>query len=223
MTQKNSYRKEAPLTSTNKGSKRRTQGRGKKKRLPSPQEDLDAVAGKQVILRPRLGGEEGGSSGGDASDATDGGDAEPVVYYYDPRALPRASSRDESVPELALPEVVYDAAGRALSLAQVHAGGRNEVFLEVRPGASWGSGGGGGGGDGSVHWTDRWTSFQDKIRVDAAAAGRRASSQDQLIVFLTVATMAVVVGALSAKRLRSRHLLESCLHPELDEEWDAED
>ena len=142
------------------------------------------------------------------------------MYYYDPRALRSpAAGRGTAAPELALPEVVYTPAGRALRLEQVHAGGRNEVFLEVRPRAVWGADLSG--------WNGRWATLQARLRDGADAAGGTAAggaprSQDQLIVLFTVATMVVMVGALSAKRLRSRKLLESCMHPELDEDWEED-
>ena len=39
-------------------------------------------------------------------------------------------------------------------------------------------------------------------------------AQDQMIIISTVATMALLVGALSARRLRSRHFLSSCIENE---------
>ena len=39
-------------------------------------------------------------------------------------------------------------------------------------------------------------------------------AQDQMIIVSTVATMALLVGALSARRLRSRQLLSSCIENE---------
>lgn len=39
-------------------------------------------------------------------------------------------------------------------------------------------------------------------------------AQDQMIIVSTVATMALLVGALSARRLRSRHFLSSCIENE---------
>ena len=57
----------------------------------------------------------------------------------------------------------------------------------------------------------------------AGSASSWHSSQDQLIVLFTVATMAIMVGAISAKRLRNQHILESCLHPDLNEDDDLDD
>ncbi|KAL9181693.1 hypothetical protein ACHAXT_012036 [Thalassiosira profunda] len=207
------------------------------KALPSPQEDLDAVAGKQVILRPRLSNEANEADSpakgaalppmGSAKEGTGGGgEAEPAVYYYDPQALQSAASASstntktgdaEAAPELTLPAVVYDSSGRALKLEEVHAGGRNEVFLEVQPRAVWADGLASSAA-GAVPSQRGFASTS--AGSSAASAGGRG--QDQYIVLATVATMSLLVGALSAKRLRNRRLLEGCLHPELDDECDDE-
>mmetsp|Transcript_1475 Transcript_1475/g.3144 ORF Transcript_1475/g.3144 Transcript_1475/m.3144 type:complete len:959 (+) Transcript_1475:306-3182(+) len=206
-------------------------------------DDLDVVSGKQVILRPRLVNDDVIESNpkqsvlppmGSAVDVDSS--AGPVVYYYDPRTLHQSPSDNADnngemdAPELTLPEIVYDSSGRALDLEQVHAGGRNEVFLEVKPRAVWGSD--------LEGWSDRLSSIQSKLQFNPLNLGENlgggsnnnnnnnnggtSQSQDQLIVLCTVATMAVMVGALSAKRLRSKKLLESCMHPELDEDWEED-
>lgn len=196
-------------------------------------EDLDVVAGKQVILRPRLNNNDAvatpadlrpiGASLASVEGSGGQGNAEPVVYYYNPLALhaPSQGRGEMDAPELTLPEVVYTAAGHALPLDRVHAGGRNEVFLEVRPQAVWGRSSGGS-------LSERLATLQSKLQFDArsgsGSSNGGARSHDQLIVVGTVATMAVLVGALVAQRLRSKHLLESCLHPELDDdEWEDDD
>jgi hypothetical protein len=46
------------------------------------------------------------------------------------------------------------------------------------------------------------------------------AESDQLIVFATIATMALLVGMLSARRLRSKRLLEDCMGE--DEDWEEE-
>ena len=95
-------------------------------------------------------------------------------------------------------------------MEQVHAGGWNKVFLQVQPRAVWGSDLSG--------WNGRWTTLQSRLRVSANAAGAQSGggaprSQDKLIVLFSVATMAVMVGSLSAKRLRSRKLTRCVLLP----------
>mmetsp|Transcript_31220 Transcript_31220/g.64916 ORF Transcript_31220/g.64916 Transcript_31220/m.64916 type:complete len:578 (-) Transcript_31220:311-2044(-) len=183
-----------------------------------------------------------------------------VIYYYDEHALQSPSStssqspnknhqspkhkhtnnpKSTTVPELTLPTFVYDSTGHPLPLSTLHAQGKNQVFLEVRPQAIWGS-------DwkshlaeslsvenlhlsdsllNSVHNSVRSGNLRSKFRERNEAFQNNLNmmqSQDQMIVFVTVATMAVMVGALSARRLRSRKMLESCMEPDLDEE-DEED
>ena len=78
------------------------------------------------------------------------------MYYYDPAALTvRRSSLpsdaggsttttnsnnavgggalEAPMPELTLPDVVYDASGTPFGLESVHDGGRNDVYLEIGP------------------------------------------------------------------------------------------
>ncbi|KAL7463226.1 hypothetical protein ACHAXS_003599 [Conticribra weissflogii] len=183
-----------------------------------------------------------------------------VIYYYDEHALQPPSStsvnkkqqnskrnrkhannpKSATVPELTLPTLVYDSAGRPLPLSTLHAHGKNQVFLEVRPQAVWGS-------DwkshlaeslsmenlhlsdsllNSVHNSVNSGNLRSKFRERNEAFQNNLNimqSQDQMIVFVTVATMAVMVGALSARRLRSRKMLESCMEPDLDEEDEDEE
>jgi len=221
--------------------------------LASPPALLDEDVGHsvQVILRPRLTNDNGevvnsplGSSSGSsgANTQSSGGNNEPVVYYYDPAALQSTASsstnaknagEESSTPELTLPETVYDLSGQALKLEDVHNGGKNEVFLEVQPRAVWGSanslGGSSASSSGKAHMSDRLSSLQAKLQFTSGSSSSSTSggtqSQDQLIVFVTIATMAVMVGMLSAQRLRSKKLLESCMglddddDDEEEEEW----
>jgi hypothetical protein len=50
-----------------------------------------------------------------------------------------------------------------------------------------------------------------------------SQSPDQMIVFGTIATMAILVGALSARRMRHKKLLEHCMEPDLEEDWEEEE
>ena len=216
--------------------------------LGSPPSLLDEDMGHsvQVILRPRLTNDNGelsnsplGSSSG--ANAQSGGNNEPVVYYYDPAALQstassssanggNAAGEEFSTPELTLPETVYDLSGQALKLEDVHNGGKNEVFLEVQPRAVWGSAnslGSSSSSSGKAHMSDRISSLQAKLQFtssgSSSSTGGGTQSQDQLIVFVTIATMAVMVGMLSAQRLRSKKLLESCMGLDDDDEEEEEE
>jgi len=217
--------------------------------LGSPPALLDEDVGHsvQVILRPRLTNDDGevvnsplGSGSSSSSVSNKGGDNEPVVYYYDPAALQSTASststngknvagEESSTPELTLPETVYDLSGQALKLEDVHNGGRNEVFLEVQPRAVWGSanslGGSSSSSSGKAHMSDRLSSLQAKLQFTSGSSSSSGGtqSQDQLIVFFTIATMAVMVGMLSAQRLRSKKLLESCMGLDDDEDEEEEE
>lgn len=194
--------------------------------------------------------------------------SQPIVYYYDPQTLLQSpsvllqsSSSSSSngkvvenvdlyldtTPELTLPEIVYTSSGTPLTLEQVHAGGKNEVFLEIKKppppkqeeSAVWKSSASSSSGvvetEARMSSSNPWNAVQNKLlhlhngggsNSDASGAGSGGASwhsQDQLIVFFTVATMAIMVGALSARRLRNQRILESCMHPDLNDDDDDDD
>ena len=181
---------------------------------------------KQVILRPMSKVEELTSSKKKTlsvpslfgSTQSGGQDQEPQVYYYDAGGIIGTSYRN--TPELTLPEEVFTASGQKLKLADIHDGGKAEVFLEMNPKTVLGKS------------LNELTSIEKSMSSGAAAssflssnsattAGNSAQqSQDQMIVFLTVATMAIMVGMLSARRLRSRKFLEQCMTPDLEDDLD---
>ncbi|KAL7489088.1 hypothetical protein ACHAW6_014676 [Cyclotella cf. meneghiniana] len=159
---------------------------------------------KQVILRPR----PSYSSNVSLSTTSNG----KLVYYYDPSTL--SSRGKEAEPTLTLPEVIYDAQGRVKKLEEIHDGGRNDVFLEVKPKAVWGE-----------HWKGHGVPFHlnEKLSHYTNAAVDSSQSPDQMIVFGTIATMAILVGALSARRMRHKKLLEHCMETDLEEDWEEEE
>lgn len=57
-------------------------------------------------------------------------------------------------------------------------------------------------------------SIKRKVNINPSEWESIPQAQDQMIIVSTVATMAILVGALSARRLRSRHLLSSCIENE---------
>ena len=161
--------------------------------LPQRLGSSNKIDSTQVILRPR-------TSNTALSTSKDG----KMIYYYDPSSL---TSSVES-PTLTLPEVIYDANGNVKKLEDVHDGGKNEVYLEVKPKAVWG---------------EKWQStLKSKLHGGSgtSSSNNTMQSSDQIIVFGTIATMAVLVGMLSANRLRSKRLLEHCMESDLDDEWD---
>jgi hypothetical protein len=216
----------------------------------SPPQDLDITSGrKRIILRPLATATGDDSSGGSAASATLPSDG---VYYYDPAALTVSQSslssssssstieydtndnsktNNNNTPELTLPETVYDEFGTPHDIIDVHNEGRNEVYLEIKPHAAatsivWGDGISSGRGKdfiGGVLSGSRWNANQNNNQPSSSSLSSSIySSQDQLIVFFTVATMAIMIGILSARRLRNRNMLVDCMHPDMDDEEDDE-
>lgn len=191
---------------------------------------------KQVILRPLSQLEDPSSSSSNnnspkktlsvpallGSTQNGGQDQEPEVYYYDAGGLVGTAYRN--TPELTLPDEVYTASGQKLKLSDIHEGGKAEVFLELNPKTVLGKSltelntipksmsSSGGGATSSL--------FVSRTAAATTAGNAAQQSQDQMIVFLTVATMAVMVGMLSARRLRSRKFLEQCMTPDLEDDLD---
>lgn len=184
---------------------------------------------KQVILRPKslldepsssstVNGNKKALSVPALGSTQNNNGQEPDVYYYDAQGLVTYSSASQSTPELTLPDEVYTASGQKLKLSDVHDGGKAEVYLEMNPQAVLGK-----------SW-DELNSIQQSLSSSSlsssssstttTAANAAQQSQDQMIVFLTVATMAIMVGMLSARRLRSRKFLEQCMTPDLDDDLD---
>ena len=116
------------------------------------------------------------------------GDKKKLVYYYDAKAATNQNG------ELQVPSIVYDANGNALSLNSL-AGA--DIYLEP-PEASL---------------EEPSPPMQLSIPENWIAE-RTTTSQDQSIIVCTVAVMALLVGALSARRLRSRSFLSSCIENE---------
>mmetsp|Transcript_1466 Transcript_1466/g.2480 ORF Transcript_1466/g.2480 Transcript_1466/m.2480 type:complete len:517 (-) Transcript_1466:194-1744(-) len=187
---------------------------------------------KQVILRPMSQLDDPSSSASSSSSpkktlsvpallgSTQNGEQEPEVYYYDAGGITGTAYRN--TPELTLPDEVFTASGQKLKLSDIHDGGKAEVFLEMNPKEVLGqslnelnsvpksmtTGGA----------TSSFLSSSSSVSNTAGSAAQQ--SQDQMIVFLTVATMAIMVGMLSARRLRSRKFLEQCMTPDLDDDLD---
>ena len=106
------------------------------------------------------------------------------VYYYDAKAATTDGSG-----ELQIPSMVYDANGNAVQLDSLKGGSPNaEIYLQPPQKAV----------------------LSPKI----APTWGESTLQDQTIIVSTVAVMALLVGALSARRMRSRSILSSCIENE---------
>mmetsp|Transcript_33979 Transcript_33979/g.79998 ORF Transcript_33979/g.79998 Transcript_33979/m.79998 type:complete len:585 (-) Transcript_33979:430-2184(-) len=142
-----------------------------------------------------------------------------AVYFYNPKDT-RMSETGEI---LQMPTVVYDLNGKAMPLSEL----QYQAPIYVQPplrGAST-------TGTVSNETTETGRSSAELVSPTARGASlvtpssREASiampeswgsstSQDQTIIVATVAVMALLVGALSARRLRSRSFLSACIENE---------
>ena len=140
------------------------------------------------------------------------------VYYYDPaQAITQSGS-------LQVPSVVYDAHGNAVPLQALQA---SEIYLEPPKATSTSTSTLKHAAEDAAELTGEvaaslLTAAQPATTVDAPAltmmqtpeSWGESSAQDQSIIISTVAVMALLVGALSAKRMRSRSFLSSCIENE---------
>jgi hypothetical protein len=165
----------------------------------------------------------GGDSGGASASST------VVYYYYDPRDVP-TDPRTGQLAGNRLPSIVYDPNGNPHWLSTIRAG---EILLEAPPllgqasspavqaaaaappgnvapaeanpvGSAWTSAamvqaGGGSGGSGSSGPIPQWG---------------ESTATDQSIIVCTVGIMALLVGAVSARRFRRQSFLSACIENE---------
>jgi hypothetical protein len=134
----------------------------------------------------------------------------PIYLYYD-------AAHAISNGNLHVPQVVYDDQGRPIPLASLH---QKEVYLEA-PSMSMSSSSSSGSAQAQQQ---QQGSLPQRIRLDLAQLWktnssssnntRRSRRYDDSIVIGTVAVMALLVGALSARRLRHRSFLASCIENE---------
>jgi hypothetical protein len=165
----------------------------------------------------------GGDSGGASASST------VVYYYYDPRDVP-TDPRTGRIAGNRLPPIVYDPSGNPHWLSSIRA---KEILLEAPPlgqasspavqaaaaaappgnvapaeanpvGSAWTSAamvqaGGGSGGSGSSGPIPQWG---------------ESTATDQSIIVCTVGIMALLVGAVSARRFRRQSFLSACIENE---------
>mmetsp|Transcript_2108 Transcript_2108/g.2899 ORF Transcript_2108/g.2899 Transcript_2108/m.2899 type:complete len:286 (-) Transcript_2108:97-954(-) len=111
-----------------------------------------------------------------------------TVYYYDASVTTSGN--------LIPPKLVYDENGNAIPLAQLQSLNA-DIFLEP-PSL------------GAARSPNQQTLSVSQVEQMAM----QPPAQDQFIIIATVAVMALLVGALSARRLRSRQFLSSCIENE---------
>jgi hypothetical protein len=125
-----------------------------------------------------------------------------TILYYDPAAATVDG-------QLYIPETVYDENGTEVDLQALQSSLNAEVFLEPPPLGQ------------SAQKID--VPLQQLSREDLERYVAEPPVQDQYIIIATVAVMALLVGALSARRMRSRNFLSSWIENEALEEEVAYD
>mmetsp|Transcript_11282 Transcript_11282/g.15894 ORF Transcript_11282/g.15894 Transcript_11282/m.15894 type:complete len:503 (-) Transcript_11282:187-1695(-) len=134
------------------------------------------------------------------------------VYYYDASV----SIKDGN---LHIPDVVYDASGNPVKLTDLN-NGRAEIYLEPptltksteTDASAMQQAETPSLGATQKQENEQKLSFSQNKKVLTVA--QTEQRQDQMIIISTVAVMALLVGALSARRMRSRNFLSSCIENE---------
>ena len=157
---------------------------------------------------------------------------QPQVYYYDPAQTVVNGNQFQP------PSVVYDQHGNEVPLASLTSTGNNEVHMEAPPATlvdapHYGSTSNINNNNqrhlllSSSSTLSNTTNSTGPIllppplemNIKTPESWGESTSQDQSIIVCTVAVMALLVGALSARRLRAKSFLSSCIENEaLDNE-----
>ena len=140
-----------------------------------------------------------------------------AVYFYDPKDTKMSQTGDI----LQMPTLVYDANGKALPMAELY-NHKAPIYVQAPAlGASLTDTVGVGDAESSsmlVSPSARGASLVSPSAKEASIpmpqSWGSSTSQDQTIIIATVAVMALLVGALSARRLRSKSFLSSCIENE---------
>jgi hypothetical protein len=134
------------------------------------------------------------------------------VYYYDPaHAIVQG--------RLQAPTVVYDEHGNVIELASLVTG-MTELYMEspllanAPPFGSTRSSNGTSGSNSTGPLGPLLPPPPLEMKFKTPESWGQSTAQDQSIIVCTVAVMALLVGALSARRLRARSFLSSCIENE---------
>jgi hypothetical protein len=129
-------------------------------------------------------------------------DPKTTIFYYDAETVVVNG-------QVLLPQVVFDEDGNQFDFQAIQAASNAEIIMEV---PSHGS-----------SLMSKGTPAKRLNRQDLERYVAEPPVQDQYIIIATVAVMALMVGALSARRMRSRNFLSSCIENEALEEEVAYD
>ena len=170
----------------------------------------DPVAMQQVDALP-----------GTTGDLLQASPAKQAVYFYDPNQTKMSQNGDI----LQMPTIVYDVNGKAVPLEELRHKAPIKVQAPVRGASS---------SDSIINDSAGVTSEESgamlvsppsrgasivspsskEMAMQAPQSWGTSTAQDQTIIIATVAVMALLVGALSARRLRSKSFLSSCIENE---------
>ena len=165
--------------------------------------------------------QQGGGLSGATQDQLQASPAKQAVYFYDPKD----TKLSDTGVILQMPTVVYDTNGKAVPLeelrhqapvyVQAPVLGASSADAEISDTAAVG---GADSGQLLVSSPSRGASLVSPPSKEAAMSIPdslgTATAQDQTIIVATVAVMALLVGALSARRLRTKSFLSACIENE---------
>lgn len=147
---------------------------------------------------------------------------EPKIYYYDPAQAVMQNGQFQA------PSVVYDQHGNEVELASLTASksdlyieppAREDLMTSPRYGSSSSSSSGNERRNLVANTTDSTADLllpppPLQMKIKAPESWGTSTAQDQSIIVCTVAVMALLVGALSARRMRAKSFLSSCIENE---------
>lgn len=160
-------------------------------------------------------------SDGAAQDQLQAAPAKQAVYFYDPNETKMSQTGEI----LQMPTLVYDGNGKAVPLDEIRHVAPIYVQAPVRGATSADTTnsdlaglGKTDSGNELVASTARGASLVSPSAKESSMSMPKSwgtsTSQDQTIIVATVAVMALLVGALSARRLRSKSFLSACIENE---------
>ncbi|VEU45023.1 unnamed protein product [Pseudo-nitzschia multistriata] len=185
------------------------------------QQQTSNQSGNQNVIQTPSAMQLASGSSNAASDQLQASPSKQAVYFYDPKDTAMSQTGEM----IQMPTIVYDTNGRAIPVSEL----QHQAPIYVQPPARGASltdatssdaaGSGGIGGQTElVSPSTRGASLVSPSSREASISMPKSwgasTSQDQTIIVATVAVMALLVGALSARRLRSKSFLSACIENE---------
>lgn len=182
---------------------------------------LNGLENNNMIQAPPAAMQQLPNSSGSTQDQLQASPAKQAIYFYDPKG----TKMSETGAILQMPNLVYDGNGNAIPLEELRYKAPIYVQAPIR-GASLtdtinievADGGDTESGQVLLSSPSRGASLLSPSAREASIpmpqSWGTSTSQDQTIIVATVAVMALLVGALSARRLRSKSFLSACIENE---------